>query len=272
MGSGGMANGPDGIGGRVRASRERLGWSRETLAFRSGVSWSAIAQAETGRRTNLRPRTLLSLANALGVTIDYLVTGGGAATPMLTHCALLYGTDSQFLDTAAPFLSEGLGHREAVLAVTTESNIDLLRGRLDGAAVNVEFAEQSAWYRTPASALDGYRAFLAERLAAGAPWVRILGEPPWDSRSESELRAWTAYEAMLNLTFAAEPVSVMCPYDTRAVDGEIVKQALATHPRLAGGRELTASRDYGDPLTLVLELGTGGTGSSLHGGPATEQE
>src|SRR5436305_3093881 len=124
----------NGIGTHVRASRERLGWSLETLAFRSGMSWPAIAQIEIGRRQNLRPRTLLLLARALGVTIDYLVAGGGEASPMLTHCMLLYQSDSEFLDPAAPFLIEGVERGEAVLAVTTKRNIARLRKRLGAAA------------------------------------------------------------------------------------------------------------------------------------------
>jgi transcriptional regulator with XRE-family HTH domain len=254
MGTGGTANGQEGIGARVRAARERLGWSRETLAFRSGVSWSAIAQAEIGRRTNLRPRTLLSLANALGVTIDYLVAGSRIATPMLTHCALLYKTDGEFLDAAAPFLTVGVERQEAVLAVTTQANIDLLRKRLGRAVRKVELAERAEWYRTPAAALDGYRAFLEERVAEGAPWVRILGEPPWNHGGKLQERTSTCYEATLNLAFAAEPASVMCAYDGRTVSAKIMRGARATHPQLAEHGGLASSSDYGDPVKLVLEL------------------
>jgi DNA-binding XRE family transcriptional regulator len=37
-----------GIGTRVRAARGRLGWSREALAFHSEISWSSVAQIESG--------------------------------------------------------------------------------------------------------------------------------------------------------------------------------------------------------------------------------
>src|SRR5438445_8615473 len=84
----------NGLGARVRAARQRRGWSREALAFHSGISWSAIAQVESGRRTNVRPSTLHALALALGVTIDYLVAGRSVAAPMMEHQALLYATDA----------------------------------------------------------------------------------------------------------------------------------------------------------------------------------
>src|SRR5437660_10647077 len=87
------------IGGRVRSARERLGWTRETLAFHSGLSWSAIAQVESGRRTNLRPRTLAALSRPLGLSIDYLVRGTPSPSAMLTHSAFPYRTDDQFVKT-----------------------------------------------------------------------------------------------------------------------------------------------------------------------------
>jgi transcriptional regulator with XRE-family HTH domain len=242
-----------GIGTRVKSARQRRGWNREALAFHSGISWSAIAQVEAGRRTNVRPTTLSSLAQALGVTIDYLVAGGGAAPPMLSHQALLYGSDAEFLDTAAPFLAEAVDRDEPALAVTTEANIELLRERLGVSARRVEFADRSAWYRTPSTALGAYLAFLQRKLDGGAAWVRILGEPPGVNRSKSDLSAWTRYEAVLNLAFGAEPVSVLCPYDKRGCDKQIIGLARATHPHLAEPHTLVCNPDYADPAALLLE-------------------
>jgi transcriptional regulator with XRE-family HTH domain len=227
--------------------------TREALAFHSGLSWSAIAQVEAGRRTNVRPRTLQSLARALGVTIDYLVSGGGAPTPMLVHRALLYSTESEFLDVCVPFLTQGVERGEAVLAVTTDANLALLRGRLGEAAHAIELAGRDGWYRTPTIAVHRYREFLTRKLDSGAAWVRILGEPPWSGRPKRQLPLWVRYESMLNLVFAGEPVSVLCPYDKRELGDEIQGQATATHPETIGRNGTLGSPDYVDPLELVLE-------------------
>ncbi|HEY1593281.1 MAG TPA: MEDS domain-containing protein [Solirubrobacteraceae bacterium] len=240
--------GDNGIGTRVKAARQRLGWNRETLAFHSGISWSAIAQIETGRRANLRPSTLHALARALGVTIDYLVAGGGPAVPMLAHEVLLYTNDEEFLERAAPFLTEGTERGEAVLVVVSDANVKLLRGRLGAAAGEIEFEERLSWYRTPAQALSGYRAFLDAKLDAGAPWVRILGEPPWSSDSSEERRLWMRYEALLTLAFASQPVSVTCPYDVRGLDQALVGEARAIHPE----NNSVDGWDYADSVERVL--------------------
>src|SRR6202043_3822709 len=96
-----------GIGARVRAARERLGWTREALAFHSGLSWSAVAQVESGRRTNLRPSPLAALSRPLGVSIDYLIDGSQSPPTMLDHSAFRYDADDQFATTMGAFLAEG---------------------------------------------------------------------------------------------------------------------------------------------------------------------
>ena len=62
------------IGDSLKAARTRLGWTRETLAHHSGISWSAISQIESGRRRDVRLGTLSALAEALGVSVDYFPT------------------------------------------------------------------------------------------------------------------------------------------------------------------------------------------------------
>jgi transcriptional regulator with XRE-family HTH domain len=250
------ASADTGIGARVRAARGRVGWTREALAFHSGISWSGITQVESGRRTNLRPRTLLALADALGVTIEYLVTGAPAGGPMLEHQGLLYGSDDDFLSTAGPFLTGGVERSEAVLAVTTSANIALLRELLGRDSQRVDFVKAEEWYTEPAATLKAYQAYSRKKLEAGAPWVRVVGEPVWAGRSDSETRMWTRYESLLNVAFAAWPASFLCPYDERSVEPEIAKQACLTHPEMIANGEIAGTRDYADPEEFVLGTGS----------------
>jgi transcriptional regulator with XRE-family HTH domain len=247
-----------GIGTRVRAARGRLGWTREALAFHSEISWSSVAQVESGRRRNLRPGTLTALAGALGVTVDYLISGGPASPPMLEHQVLLYATDEEFLNEAGPFLAAGVERSEALLAVTSRTNIDLLNDHLGAEADKVEFADATTWYSSPAAALGAYKDFANARLAAGAPWVRVLGEPgpAWSGGSGSETRLWTRYESLVNLVFAAWPVTLLCAYDERSIAPEIASHARVTHPHTIGPGAGADSPDYVDPGGFVLEPGS----------------
>ena len=240
------------IGTRVKSARERLGWSREELAFRSRISWSAIAQIESNRRTNLRPATLSSLAGALGVTIDYLVSGGPAG-PLLDHLALVYATDEEFVAAAGPYLRAGIERSEAVLAVTTPKNIRLLRRHLDAGADAVEFADFASRFETPPSAIAGFKGFARSAFDAGASWVRILAEPIWRGRTAAEVRQWTRLESLLNIAFASWPVTLLCPYDKRVVPPRVIRQVPATHPQtLTREGPRGGSGDF-DPAGFILE-------------------
>jgi transcriptional regulator with XRE-family HTH domain len=241
------------IGRRLRAARDRAGLSREALAYHSGVSWSAIAQVEGGRRTNLRPRTLAALARSLGVTIDYLVTGSVRTPAEVDHRALLYESDAEFLEHAISFLAEAAEREEAVLAVTSKARIRRLRAGLGALADRVEFADRVAWYRTPGRAFDSYRRFTDDAVASGASWVRILGEPVWRGRSDAQVRLWARYESLINLAFSARPVTLLCPYDVSQLDPAVIEYARATHPRTVERDSLTPSRVFSDPGLFVLD-------------------
>lgn len=242
----------EGLGPRLRAARERLGWTREALAFHSELSWSAIAQVESGRRTNVRPRTLAALSGALGVTLDYLVYGAPTTSVMLEHRVLLYETEQEFVDTVGPFLSEGIERSEALLVVTTSANIELLREQLGSDAERVEFVNRDSWYTDPAPALHDLEEFVKTKLEAGAPWVRMVGDPDWAGTSETETDLWTRYEALVNLVFASSPASFLCAYDTRTIAPEVAGQARRTHPHTIGPQGIESSSDYGDPGGYVL--------------------
>jgi transcriptional regulator with XRE-family HTH domain len=60
------------LGERIRARREALGLSQESLAEQSGVHWTFLGQVERGRR-NLSLHNLLKIAAGLAVDPAELV-------------------------------------------------------------------------------------------------------------------------------------------------------------------------------------------------------
>lgn len=58
---------------RIKATRQKLGWSQAHLAAEAGISQSTIGNIESGFRQ--RPRELVSIAQALGVSPEWLETG-----------------------------------------------------------------------------------------------------------------------------------------------------------------------------------------------------
>jgi transcriptional regulator with XRE-family HTH domain len=217
------------------------------------VSWSAIAQIESGRRKDVRLTSLTALADALHVSIDHLV--GSKATvspPPFRHSALIYESDEEFVGAAAPFLTEGIERSECVIVIMAERQANLLQDALGDAARTVQFEDASEWYRSPSAALNAYRTLLREQLEHGAHWIRIVGEAMWAGRSEAKAETWMRYESMVNMAFASAPASIMCVYDARHAAPSILTDACRTHPELVDAMHCDPSPDYRSPEDFLL--------------------
>lgn len=62
------------VGERIKERRAELGWTQEQLAQKAGISKSFLSELENGKRS-VSADNLLDLARALGVSLDYLMTG-----------------------------------------------------------------------------------------------------------------------------------------------------------------------------------------------------
>lgn len=60
------------MGYKIREWREAIHMTQEQLAEKSGVSRVTISALEQGTERNTTSKTLLMIANALGVTVDKL--------------------------------------------------------------------------------------------------------------------------------------------------------------------------------------------------------
>ena len=63
------------VGERIRQHRQKLGYTQERLAAEATISKGFLSEVETGTR-NPSAEYLLRIANALGVSLDYLMKGG----------------------------------------------------------------------------------------------------------------------------------------------------------------------------------------------------
>ena len=237
----------------VRAARERRGWTREALAFHSGLSWSAIAQIESGRRTSLRPASLTALATALGVSVDYLLGRALSpdAPPLLQHRVLVYTTEDEFLAAVRPCFVEGIARGDPLLAVTTPSRGRALR-REFGKDSGLRLADAGRWYRSLTGALNSYLAFIDEKIDAGASFVRIVGEPVWSEPSAAEIDSWNRYEALINIALGATPAEIICAYNAVTTPGQVLAGADETHPETIDATGLATKAPHCDPYDVLL--------------------
>lgn len=85
-----MAEAPRTFGDRMRLEREAQGWSKRALARHSQVDIGWISRVENGERHNFSWAVAIRIAEALGVSLDYLA--GRSSQRTLTEVALAEGT------------------------------------------------------------------------------------------------------------------------------------------------------------------------------------
>ncbi len=65
-------------GAKIRALREKRGWSQRDLWRESGVDQAVISGLETDRKEEIRFSTIVALAHALGVRAEDLLASAGS--------------------------------------------------------------------------------------------------------------------------------------------------------------------------------------------------
>lgn len=162
------------------------------------------------------------------------------------HDALFYASAYRYCEGVAEFLEHGDYDGPALVAVPP-TNLELLREYLDGDAPNVGFVDMSALGANPSRIIPTVRAFVDSN--ADQP-VRFVGEPIWAGRTPAELAEATRHEALINLAFADTNAHILCPYDTRRLDAQVLADAERTHPDVITTDGQWSSPHYMDPITF----------------------
>lgn len=170
----------------------------------------------------------------------------------MTHQALLYGSEEEFLAATVPFIREGLERDEPIQIATTDRNTGWLRAALGGDAGRVTWSTSSRCYRHPVRALAAmYRT--AHRARPDGRRLRIIGEPWWTARTAPEAKEWIRYESLINSALADAHVALLCPYDTTAIDQDLLTDVARTHPELVECGQPRPSPVYADPAAFNTE-------------------
>jgi anti-sigma regulatory factor (Ser/Thr protein kinase) len=159
------------------------------------------------------------------------------------HEAMFYANHEEFVDTAVPFVRDGVAAGERVLVVTGSERLELLRDAV-GSAEHVTLADMATVGRNPGRIISVWTDFVREHAGAGRA-VRGIGEPIYPERSAAELAECQLHEELLNVAFDdATPLWLMCPYDTRALSDDVIAEARRSHPYLAHGASRQESVSY----------------------------
>src|SRR5579871_6163522 len=124
------------VGLRVKQRRRELGLSQDAPAQRAGISKSFLSDLETGKRS-LGAETLLDLGRAMGLSLDYLMTGKESSNQR---------PEVQIPASLATFAAkEGLSFRQALTLLHMQEQI--IANRKSAKRTNLDEVDWQAFYQ-----------------------------------------------------------------------------------------------------------------------------
>jgi transcriptional regulator with XRE-family HTH domain len=109
------------VGGRIRELREQQGLTLDRLASQVGTTKGFLSDVETGKR-GISSDNLLRIAQVLGATVDYLLTGEEAQAP-IAPAVIIPRELSQFAEQA------GLSHSKTLELLQAHNSVVAHRSR-----------------------------------------------------------------------------------------------------------------------------------------------
>jgi anti-sigma regulatory factor (Ser/Thr protein kinase) len=169
----------------------------------------------------------------------------------MVHEAMPYRDEGEYLAGVVSVVRSAWAADQQVLVEVPSPGGDLVRDALGPHAAQVEFGDMTEDGRNPGRIIP-----LLFQFAAAHPdrHVTMISEPMWPARSAHAYAAVVQHEALVNLAFAGQHATLVCPYNVTDLPGHALVDAERTHPtRLVDGEHLASTR-YTDPGVLVEEV------------------
>ncbi len=157
------------------------------------------------------------------------------------HSALFYESEREYVDSLVQFIEDGLGQLQPVMVAVPREKLASLRHALGGAADKVTMSDITDFGRNPGRIIAGQHAFID---AHPDQHVRVIAEPAWVGRTESEYLACMQHEALTNIAFSGLAVTGLCPYDVSGLDSSVLGHVRLTHPQVWQGGSLRQCPEY----------------------------
>ena len=182
------------------------------------------------------------------------------------HEAFMWRDPDDYASVLGPFVEEGLAAGEAVMVAVVRRHVNWLRESLGTQARKVKFVDMAKLGRNPARIIPAWQKFVDQHSGYGRP-VRGVGEPIWAGRRPEEILECQLHEALLNVAVDPKiPLWLICPYDLRALDPSVIKEAHRSHPAVMDGDRYQGNSQYGG--RALVEAMFGSDLPELEGEPA----
>jgi anti-sigma regulatory factor (Ser/Thr protein kinase) len=174
--------------------------------------------------------------SSIDTTVKAHVTRDG-----FDHSALFYRSEREYVDSLVEFIADGLNLRQAIMLAVPGDKLSLIRAALGELASEVTMADITDFGRNPGRIIAGQHAFIDSHPDQH---VRVISEPAWTGRTESEYLACMQHEALANIAFSGLAVTGLCPYDASGLDASVLDHVRLTHPQVWQGGSLRHCPEY----------------------------
>ncbi len=185
--------------------------------------------------------------HAVGVTFDLMdVRANLARDGGFAHIALLYRGESEYRSGLAEFARAAVAASAPLQVAVPGSARRVALAALAGSPSEVSVSDMAEVGRNPARLIAFGQSFADEHRDRH---VYCAWEPAWPGRSRAEQHEVARHEALCNLAYREEAMTVLCLYDLDNLSPELITQAELTHPTV-----ISSGRHYASPIYLGAGL------------------
>lgn len=191
---------------------------------------------------------------------DVPLCTSGEVFPEGTHACLIYSDDPDRRLAIGPYLSLGIASNERA-SYLSDSGVESTRAWLTTWGLDVRGSEEAGLLEVlqaekvfspsgvfaPDNMLDRLRQFYLRALGEERAGARVTGEMSWVLRGVPGSNRLIEFEAMVNTLVETHPITCVCQYDARRLDGATLLDTLRVHPMIIVRGQVVKSPYYMRP-------------------------
>ena len=185
---------------------------------------------------------------------------GGSTAAVGDHIAHFYRGEAEMFSVPGPYIAAGLERDERCAVICSPDSAVNFRAWLDARGLDAAAAEGSGrLFLHPGEASSDDMRTLFDRVVAdsedaGYPFVRLAGDGGWALAGRATAAEMLRWEALYDEVSDGWPILALCQFDLTRFGGDVVMDAIRSHPLCIMGEVLVHNAMHTDPTELLEEL------------------
>ena len=185
---------------------------------------------------------------------------GGATASAGAHIAHFYRGDSEQFSVLGPYIAEGLGREERCAVISSPETAQRFRAWLHAEGVDAAESERTGrLFLHPGEATRGdmqalFKQMVAQGKEAGYEVIRLAGDGGGALAGRTSVSEMLRWEALYDQIADGLPIIALCQFDLTRFGGDVVMDALRSHPLCVMGQVLVHNALHVDPADLLEEM------------------